>query len=167
MAHIIPRHCKRLKKVSFRGYLFEIFSLNYSHFGYNSRFSISISHTIKCSQPSGPTLRLLVLCSLHVWYRIVSRKQNSPSCFYFYLQSSFVEDGINSNLMPFNSKEGDLEKELLRLLNEVKKVSRGNIYVLTHMHRYLSVNHNNFDINILPISQMKTMFHSWAQVRSK
>ena len=50
-----------------------------------------------------------------------------------------MEDGINSNLMPFNSKEGDLETELLRLLNEAKKVSRGNIYVMTHLYRYFTI----------------------------
>ena len=46
-----------------------------------------------------------------------------------------MEDGINSNLIPFYSKEGDLDTELLRLLNEAKKVSRGSIYVLTKLYR--------------------------------
>ena len=40
-------------------------------------------------------------------------------------QSSFIQHGLRSHLLPFNTGTTDPDTEILRVLHEARKVSRG------------------------------------------
>ena len=47
--------------------------------------------------------------------------------YHFFFQKSFIGAGVKSYDLPFSTKVTDLHTELLRVLNNAKTVSRGNI----------------------------------------